>query len=312
MTLAHGHRVLLLIAAIAALAITFMSPRANWPGQTYRYVFVFDISQSMNVADVSHGGEAIRRIDLAKQRTVEALKALPCGTEAGVALFTGHRPFLLLKPVEICANFAELTTMIERIEWRMTWKARSEIAKGLFKSVELVALLDEATRVVFFTDGHEAPPLHPEVVPRFEGVAGEIKGLVVGVGGETPVRIPKFDEDNNADGYFEADEVMQVDTFTASRGTVDPSKLPGGGTEHLSALQESYLEGLAEKTGLLYHRLDGGARFNAALQRRALGFAVTAAADMRPVLAALALVTLLITVLAAGSATAQSSRPARY
>ncbi len=289
----------LLVLCALLLAATFTRPSLNLERPTYRYVFVFDISQSMNVPDASPRQPNVSRLEYAKQATAAALAAMPCGTEAGLALFSGHRAFLLVTPLEVCANYRELSQILERIDWRMTWEARSEVAKGLYKSIALMTALAAQTRLVFVTDGHEAPPINPEVPPRFQGEAGEVSGLIVGVGGDLPARIPKFGDDGEPDGYWEADDVMHVDTFTAERNAREGLTTTQVGTEHLSALRGSYLQELAARTGLTYLRLSDADDLHDALTRRALGIPRVITTDVRWLYALAALVLLLATALPA-------------
>ncbi|MGE0485976.1 MAG: vWA domain-containing protein [Gammaproteobacteria bacterium] len=290
MTGARRLRLLLTVGACALLAATFAKPELTLTRPTYRYVFVFDITQSMNVADVP--AAQTRRLDYTKQAASTALAALPCGTEVGLALFAGHRAFLLVTPVETCANYHELVQVIDGIEWRMSWEARSEVAKGLFKSVELLAALGRDTRLVFFSDGQEAPPINPDVPPRFDGEAGTVAGLVVGVGGDTPVPIPRFDDEDKPLGVWHAHEVLHTDTFTADQRK-QAGERPLVGTEHLSSLREAYLQQLAAKTGLGYHRLQGGDDLLRALEQPALGIPRAVSTDMRWLVALIALVAFL-------------------
>ncbi len=141
---------MLLVISLCLLAATFTSPTMQLERATYRYVFVFDISQSMNVMDIPDTDLSITRLNYAKQTAAKSLSILPCGTEVGLALFTGHRAFLLITPIEICANYRELSSILNNIDWRMMWEARSEIAKGLFKSIALMKELEGQTRLVFF------------------------------------------------------------------------------------------------------------------------------------------------------------------
>lgn len=264
---------------------------------TYRYVFVFDISQSMNVMDVPDTDFSITRLNYAKRTAVESLSFLPCGTEIGLALFTGHRAFLLITPVEICANYSELSIMLKSIDWRMTWEARSEIAKGLYKSIALLKQLTGQTRLVFFTDGHEAPPINPDLPPRFSGLKGEINGLIMGIGGGRPVPIPKFDETGTQQGYWQADEVSHVDAFTQSQTVREGIQAKIIGTEHLSSLRETYLKVLADKTGLTYHRLRDAKAFSQQMRSGALGIPKIITTDLRWLLALGSLLAFVATML---------------
>jgi mxaL protein len=292
-------QVILLVASITLLAITFARPTMQLERPTYRYVFVFDITQSMNVMDVPDTDTPVSRLDYAKRTAVETLSMLPCGTEVGLALFTGHRAFLLITPIEICANYSELSSMLHNIDWRMTWEARSEVAKGLYKSIKLLTELAGQTRLVFFTDGHEAPPINPELVPRFSGVKGEISGLIMGVGGGKPVPIPKFDQTGEQQGYWKAEDVSHVDAFTQAQSAREGTTSEKIGTEHLSSLRETYLRGLAEKTGLTYRRLGSAKAFSKQMKGKTLGIPVIVAADMRWLFALGALLALIATMASA-------------
>ena len=259
------------LVAIALLLITFSRPTMQLEQETYRYVFVFDISQSMNVKDVPSTGGEISRLEFVKKTAIESLPLMPCGTEVGIALFTGHRAFLLLTPVEICANNLELSSIITNVDWTMTWKLRSEIAKGIHKSLSLLAQLPNETSLTFFTDGHESPPLHPDLVPTFTGETGKVGGMIVGVGGDELVPIPKFDKYGESQGDFQVGDVTHVDAFTASQRAREGAADVLTGTEHLSSLREQYLEGLAGNLGLKYHRVDEAKRFSRYLLDKDLG-----------------------------------------
>ena len=278
-------QVLLLVLATLLLVATFSAPKLTLERPGYRYVLVFDISQSMNVADVGASGAPVSRLDFAKQRALEALKTLPCGSEVGIALFSGHRAFLMITPIELCANFVELSTMLASIDWRMTWEERSEVAKGVYRSLELLRALPSTTRLVFVTDGHEAPPINPDVKPEFAGEVGAVRGVLVGVGGATPVPIPKFDAEGKQHGYWKAEDVMQTDTFRADQNQREGIAPAATGSEHLSSLKEDYLKKLAQDTGLGYVRLGDSASLSRTLQSGALGIAHKQPTDMRWLLA---------------------------
>lgn len=300
---------LLLLLACVLLAASFGAPRVDLERSIYRYVLVFDISQSMNVADVSAGDTPLTRLEFAKQRAQEALKSLPCGSEVGLALFTGHRAFLMMTPIELCANFSELSGMVTRVDWRMTWEERSEIAKGVFRSLELLRGFKDSTRLVFLTDGHEAPPINPDVKPAFAGKVGAVKGVLVGVGGARPVPIPKLDAEGKQHGDWRAEDVMQVDSFRADENQRE-GRGAAAGTEHLSSLKEDYLRGLAKETGLDYLRLDSSAGFMRALTAPAMGIPRHQATDIRWLFALTALLCLCLSLLRVTSkdAPASSSR----
>lgn len=287
----HWIAVGLIALSIALLGSTFLRPSLQLEHPTYRYVFVFDISQSMNVKDVASAPN-LTRLDAAKQRVSESLSQLPCGSQAGLALFTGHRAFLLIAPVEVCANYRELRIMLSNIDWRMTWESRSEVAKGVYKSIKLLTQLEAQTRLIFLSDGHEAPPINPELPPRFPGEPGLIGGLIVGVGGEKAVPIPKLDENDEQTGFWQATDVTHVDAFTASTRAREGKESNITGTEHLSSLRESYLQGVATTTGLDYWRLGSTNAFVRQLKSSKLGIMQTGMRDVRWIFALGALIAL--------------------
>ena len=284
--------VLLLILAIVAVAATFSRPSWRMKRPAYRYVFVFDITQSMNAEDVAVAGLPVSRLEYAKRATLDALKGLPCGTEAGFALFAGHRAFLLITPIEICANYREISSVLANVSWRMSWEPRSEVAKGLYKSIGLMSQLPARTRLVFVTDGDEAPPIDPAVTPQFTGKPGAIRGLVVGVGGDAPAPIPKFDEDGARIGVWSAQD------FADRGGDLPPHMSRADvANAHLSALQEPYLQTLAAQTGLGYLRLTEAAALARRLRDDELGFPRRQLVDLRGWLAGAALAAFLLSLI---------------
>lgn len=290
-------QVVLFLIAIILLAATFLKPTLELERATYRYVFVYDISQSMNVMDVPNTNQTITRLDYAKQITIDALEELPCGTEAGLALFTGHRAFLLITPIEVCSNYREFSSILSKINWRMTWEAKSEVAKGLFKSISLLKLVGDETRLVFITDGQESPPINPEIPPRFAGKIDEVNGLILGIGGDEPVQIPKFNrKTGEPEGFWKVDEVQHVDVYTQTSGGAAANVI---GTEHLSSLRESYLQGLAEKTGLIYHRINNAEALSDQLKTNHLAIPKTITTDIRWLFALGALLAFIATLLIA-------------
>ena len=173
--------------------------------------------------------------------------------------------------------------------------------------------LGPRTTLVFLTDGHEAPPLHSELRPKFAGEPGEVGGVLAGVGGLSSTRIPKLDPQGKDLGYWRAEDVMQVDTFTLGRSTsvsegyadiedTDIRSRIAAGTEHLSALREEYLRSLANGLRLRYQRVVSPEDLSAAIQHVEFAIERTSPVDLRPLLAGAA------TLLVAGSYVRPSRR----
>lgn len=298
----------LLVGAVLALALGFLHPTLPWQRALFEQVVVLDISQSMNVPDQRLDGKPVSRLAFAKDALRRSLLALPCGSKIGWAVFTEYRSYLLFAPVEVCAHLDELRGTLAAIDNRMAWVGGSEIAKGLHSGLSIARQLPGRPALVFVTDGHEAPPLNLRHRPAFDDKPGEVPGLVVGVGALLPSPIPKTDPSGRPLGVWAADEVLQTDPRSQGRGAsvsgermVDDAAessaaAPGAtpGSEHLSALHESYLRLLAGETGLGFHRLDSADGLAAAMTAPALARSVPVQADGRVPLALLALAFLLV------------------
>ena len=283
----------LLIAACLGLAATFLYPHVTLPRPQYRLLFVLDVSQSMNTTDRSLRGEPVSRIAFVREILRESLRDLPCGSQAGLGLFTEYRSFLLLEPVEICANYSELISTLDRLDSRMAWAGGSEISKGVFFGLRIAKNLQPPAGLVFFSDGHEAPPLHPKLRPQYDGKPGEVRGILVGVGGSTLVPIPKSGVDGKSLGYWAADEVLQTDVYSRGRGgsvageamveedTHEVDRQKPAASEHLSSLKEPHLQRLASELGLGYTRLDSAPALITALKSAGLAQETRSDVDLR-------------------------------
>lgn len=308
MTRAWRDERLWLALAAALLLLAFARPTLPWKRALFEHVVVLDITQSMNVEDMQLDGKPVARLAFAKRMLHDALTELPCGSRLGWAIFTEYRTYLLYTPVEVCANRAELRASLAGIDGRMAWSGNSEIAKGLHSSIAVAKALPGVPSVVFLTDGHESPPLHPRHRPRFDDKPGEVTGVVVGVGEAKPSPIPKLDPLGRRLGFWSADEVAQTDLRSQGRGASvgaeamaeegsDPAAAGLGatpGSEHLSGLREPYLKLLAGENGLAYHRLRDAQGLSRAWRDAALAHPVPVQGDLRLPLAALAALLLLV------------------
>jgi mxaL protein len=253
------------------------------------------------------------RLDEARSRLALALGQLPCGSRLGLGVFTAHRSILLMEPVEICENYAELLATLARIDHRMGWQGNSEIAKGLDSGLLVMRDLGSQPTLIFLTDGQEAPPISPRYRPPMHVEKGKAQALVVGVGGDELQPIPKLDALGRLAGTWAAGEVIQQDLRSLGRDANSSSQssyvddkpadstpvapVPGAtpGREHLSAVREGYLRMLCQELGLDYHRLGSPEALARAMTnpayRRDLGVAPR---PLRGALAALALLLLLL------------------
>jgi mxaL protein len=276
-----GRRTWITALIAACLAGAFLEPAIVLRRPTFDYVITLDITQSMNTRDTVLDGVRMSRIDYAKRLLSGLLRRLPCGSRIGWAIFTEYRVFLLFTPVEVCANYDALEETLSRINNDMAWAGGSQIARGLFAGLQVASQVPGRPDFVLITDGQEAPPVNPDFRPAFNGTAGAVPGVILGVGGDKLSRIPMIGRDGRFLGYWQANQVPQTDAYSAGRSTSvahdllynqagQPIKpIPPSGTEQLSSLKAAYLASLARETGLQYRRLDGPDALYSVLTQRA-------------------------------------------
>jgi mxaL protein len=248
-------------AAFLLLLIAILLPPINIPRATYDYLVVFDITQSMNVEDYELNGTPVSRLAFAREAVRRTLRELPCGSRVGWGVFAEYRTLVLLAPIEVCANYNDLLASLDRIDGRMRWANASQISKGVFWALRGARDVGGHPKVLFLTDGQEAPPVEGEGLPLFDDLKrGDITGWLIGVGGYTPRPIPRTDADGRPMGFWHSDEVVQ-------------REMPGRGAaashEHLSEVREPYLRRLAREVGFEYlHLASAQSLHDAMLQPR--------------------------------------------
>ncbi len=321
---------LLAIAFALAIAGCF-TPHIAVEQARPQVLFSVDITGSMNVRDYGVGEKLHSRLQEVRTKLKQTLTQLPCGSRAGLAVFSERRSFLLLEPIEVCASFAALSSTIEQLDWRMAWEGDSYITKGLESGLEIAKSL--GVSLVFLTDGHEAPPLpaaqaeighmmmQGEAQVRAQSFTSQgattadrdaqrNSGVVVGVGGANLSPIPKFDETGNQIGFFGPDEVDQENRSgpppadAAGREGWHPRNAPFGasaaaGNEHFSSLKESHLKGLATTYGLAYTSLANAGALTELIMANANTRAVQTSISLAPYIAGLAWLLLLAYYLSA-------------
>jgi mxaL protein len=297
------YRTWCLLVALIAMLVLLLYPSKQQKTPTYNYTFIIDITRSMNATDYRQDNQAVSRLHFVKQTLRELLRDLPCKSKIGLGLFTERRSTLLFEPLEVCSAYTEIDTAISKIDWRMAWAADSNIAKGLLSTLEMLQKSDSS--VIFITDGQEAPPVNPNYQTDFSSVKGQANGMIIGVGGLQAVPIPKFDSQGRQTGFYSQDDVPHRSSFGQSH--LDPSQIKGynarnapfgseaaTGSEHLTALHETYLEKLGSESGLGYARLTDLKNLGQALQNPKLATEKVVQTDIRwqPALLALLLLSL--------------------
>jgi mxaL protein len=266
--LIRDYRFWCLALALAAMMLMSIHPTKRQRNPVYQLMVIVDITRSMNAEDYKQQEQAISRLTFVKQTLRELLLKLPCESKVGLGVFTDRRSSLLFEPIEVCSGFNEIDTAIAALDWRMAWAADSRIANGFFYTLEMLKGKKES--ILFITDGHEAPPVNPRYRTDFTTVKNTLNGLIVGVGGTQPTPIPKFNNRGEREGFYTPDDVPHRSSFGQS--DLNPEQIEGYdarnapfgsaevvGTEHLTALNEPYLQQLAAETGFNYHRLTDAA-----------------------------------------------------
>jgi len=245
---------LMLLPALFGLSVPL-------PQSIFRYNWVIDITQSMNVQDYHDPRLPADRLHFVTASLRRALPQLACGSEAGLSLFAGQQVLQLFEPIEVCEHRALLDQVLERLDWRMSWTADSDIAVGLAAAMRQTLVLQPAAVPVFFSDGEQFPP--GAALPNFPAEEGG-GGLIVGVGGNVAVPVPRLDRDNRLIGYWEQAELEKFLPPGADR------RAAASGF-YLSRLDEAHLLELAALTGYSYHRLQTPDALLDVLQTRGFG-----------------------------------------
>jgi mxaL protein len=246
----------LLGAALILLVAAMFRPSVPIKHNIYTYMFVADISQSMNTQDIKVNGKSISRIAHMQHLMHEAMSSLPCGTKVGMALFAGVSTAALYHPIEVCENFHAIKDTIDHFDWRNGWSGNSRIRENLYSISRTIRSFPETAQVVFFTDGEEAPKLHVFNTKDLKGIQDAKDWLLVGIGSEEGAAIPKLSADNQIIGYWSNESfALQPGIAQISEsniGTRNDSIASGEHDRYISKLDEKYLKEISEEIGALY------------------------------------------------------------
>lgn len=256
--------------ALPALLLAALNPTVSWPHDIRNFVFVVDITQSMNVRDMSLNGLAASRLDYTRKLLSAAIAKLPCSTKISVALFANAEVVPLFTPIGVCDNYSVLQDTLAHLDWREAWHGSSRLRFGLQAAAASLIMLKEPAQIVFITDGDEAPPLNAINKIALTGLQGSSGWLLVGVGSDRPSPIPKFNARNEVMGYWSVHGIkMQPSQIVSeeSLGKRDDSIASSPGEYYLSALNEYYMKELARDIGARYLRADQPEALIAAMNR---------------------------------------------
>jgi len=245
--------------ALIGLAIAIWNPKVDLPRDFRHYMFVVDITQSMNVEDMQFNNIPASRLNYTLQLLRSTIKDLSCGTKVSIALFSNAEIVPLYIPIEVCSNFDILDDTLSHIEWRMAWRGSSHLRLALLDATSVLLLMPEPTQIIFFTDGDEAAPLNAITKVDLTPMQGSSSWLLAGVGSDKPSPVPKFNSKDEVIGYWshyaikiEPSQIVNEDSV----GKRDDSIASDPNEYYLSALREDYLKELANEIGANYARAD--------------------------------------------------------
>ena len=246
------------LAAVVLLP-AFLRPQWLLPGATYAYLYVVDVSESMNVRDVSGKNPGESRLDRAKASVIASLASLPCGSRVAVGLFAGSDTLVLFEPIEVCRHYPEIEELVHGIDWRMAWDGDSRIEAAVLAGIREAA--GRGLDLVFFSDGDEAPHVSVPHMADLLAVRGKVKGWLVGVGGPVAKPVPRLDADNRIIGYWSPDDAVRegfypnLSELVKQEQSIPELERTGAFAdvhEYKSALNEEYLKLVGSSAGLRY------------------------------------------------------------
>ena len=232
-----------LCLSIVFLILGLINPKVNIERDIHNYIFVVDISQSMLTKDMSIEGQKVSRLDYSKKLLQGIMDQLPCKTNVSIGMFAGVSVAATYTPINICDNYSAVNSTIQHLDWRSVWSGNSRIREGLSNLARLIRSFPQSARVVFLTDGEEAPRLHTFNTRDLSKFQGEADWLMVGIGSEEGSAIPKYDSENQLIGFW------SIDSFALQPGIAQISESNIGTRNDSIAFSESdrYISKLNEK-----------------------------------------------------------------
>ncbi len=252
-TLRHRRDIALLAAALVLLIVALFKPTVPVKRDIYSYMLVADISQSMNVKDMSIEGKTVSRMEYEQYLMHRIIGEMPCGTQVSIGVFAGVSVSALYTPIEVCENFAAIDDSISHFDWRMGWSGNSRLRESMVTMAKLIRSFPEPAQVVYMTDGEETPRLHIFNTRDLTGFQGGKDWLLVGIGSQKGTAIPKLDEHNQLIGYWANESfAMQPGVAQISQdniGARNDEIANDVSDRYMSKLDEKYLERLSGEVG---------------------------------------------------------------
>ncbi|CAN1490528.1 von Willebrand factor, type A [Methylophilaceae bacterium] len=250
-----------LLAALILLPVWF-EPQSQLKSTVQDTLFVIDISESMNVADVNFPKPQTDRLTLAKLAVRDSMAALPCGSRVSLGLFAGDEITVLFEPLEICRHFPAIEQVVSGLNRRMRWIGDSWVTNVLTASI--VESQKRNMNLVMVTDGDEMPHRSAPVVTELAKLRGKIKGLLIGVGGDALQPIPRLNQQDEVVGYWTREDAVKEGNYPnllpMVRSLAEGEQAPPGSldevTEHVSSFNKVFMQALSQASGFELIRIN--------------------------------------------------------
>ena len=263
---------LLLLLTFVSLLLALYNPSIPITKNIYNYIFIVDISQSMNTKDMSIDNNEVSRIDYTKTMVSNLLERLPCKSKVSIGMFAGVSIAATYTPIEVCKNFSVINSTIDNLDWRSTWSGNTRIRESMVNLARLIRSFPESAQVIYFTDGEEAPKLHVFNTRDLSQFQGGNDWLLVGVGSAKGTPIPKYDSKNQLIGYWSNESfALQPGIAQISQSNIGTrsNKIAFSESDrYLSKLDEKYLIDLSNEIKGNYVRGDNIDNILAAMEKQ--------------------------------------------
>lgn len=255
--LRNNYESILLSLMLIFLLLAVVRPEIQLKQKINNYLLLADVSQSMNAEDVKINNKPVSRMEYMKHLMKNVVERSSCGTYISLGVFASENVAMLFMPLEVCANYDVINDSIEHLEWRMAWKGNSRLSFGIKAAESMSDYLNMPAQVLFFTDGDEAPKVNAINKLDLTGVQIGKNLLFVGVGGHSPVAVPRYNSSNKWVGYWSSetkeDSGAIGDTYSdTSKDEPDPIVAYAEFDRYLSQLDSIYLKGLAAEVNGAY------------------------------------------------------------
>ena len=127
----------ILLISIFLCVIAIYNPVVTIKKSITSYMFLVDVSQSMNAPDLKNQDKKISRIEYTKLLLKKIVNTSKCGSFFSINIFAADNVASIIEPVEKCNNYDELIDTIDKLEWRMAWKGNSRITFGIKSAAKM-------------------------------------------------------------------------------------------------------------------------------------------------------------------------------